>query len=152
VKPVLRASLPLVIATLLSISTRAMGQCGGKPGFRDVVAGEPLPAQGRGEPVNQVDLDRREEGPAVAGPRSRAAEQAERLFKAERWAEAAEALRRVARGETDDDQGNRQIAEYRLAIALYRLGFYHASYHILSEIADRPTHLRFDRRAPEGGA
>ena len=37
---------------------------------------------------------------------------AKRAFDAERWPEAAALLQRVAEGETGDDQGNRQIAQY----------------------------------------
>ena len=53
-------------------------------------------------------------------------------------------LYRVYKGETGDDEGNKQIAQYHLAIALYRLKFYQASYGIFSEIADKPNHLKFN--------
>ena len=69
---------------------------------------------------------------------------AKRLFDGERWSEAALALYRVYKGETGDDAGNKQIAQYHLAIALYRLKFYQASYGIFSEIADKPNHLKFN--------
>ena len=69
---------------------------------------------------------------------------AKRLFDGERWSEAALGLYRVYKGETGDDPGNRQIAQYHLAIALYRLKFYQASYGIFSEIADKPNHLKFN--------
>ncbi len=69
---------------------------------------------------------------------------AKRLFDAEHWSEAALGLYRVYKGETGDDPGNRQIAQYHLAIALYRLKFYQASYAIFSEIADKPSHLKFN--------
>jgi tetratricopeptide (TPR) repeat protein len=68
---------------------------------------------------------------------------AKRLFDGERWSEAALGLYRVYKGETGDDPGNQQIAQYHLAIALYRLKFYQASYGIFSEIADKPNHLKF---------
>ena len=44
---------------------------------------------------------------------------------------------------TGDDEGNKQLAQYHLAIALYRLQFYQASYAIFSEIAEKPNHLKF---------
>jgi len=69
---------------------------------------------------------------------------AKRLFDGERWSEAALGLYRVYKGETGDDPGNRQMAQYHLAIALYRLKFYQASYGIFSEIADKPNHLKFN--------
>ena len=68
---------------------------------------------------------------------------AKRLFDTERWSEAALGLYRVYKGETGDDAGNRQVAQYHLAIALYRLKFFQASYGIFSEIADKPNHLKF---------
>ena len=68
---------------------------------------------------------------------------AKRLFDTERWSEAALGLYRVYKGETGDDGGNRQVAQYHLAIALYRLKFFQASYGIFSEIADKPNHLKF---------
>ena len=60
------------------------------------------------------------------------AAQAKRLFDGEKWSDAALALYRVVEGETGDDEGNKQIAQYHLAIALYRLKFYQASYGIFS--------------------
>ncbi len=47
-------------------------------------------------------------------------------------------------GETGDDAGNKQVAEYYLAISLYRLKFYQASYAIFSVVADNPNHLKFN--------
>jgi hypothetical protein len=97
------------------------------------------------KPGKDIDID---EGgtaaPAVAGQMTEEAATAKRLFDGERWSEAALALYRVYKGETGDDAGNRQIAQYHLAIALYRLKFYQASYAIFSEIADKPNHLKFN--------
>lgn len=94
----------------------------------------------------EVDLDEgaADEGPVTAGQMTEEAAQAKRLFDAERWSEAALALKRVVAGDTGDDEGNKQIAQYHLAIALYRLQFYQASYGIFSEIADKPNHLKFN--------
>ena len=74
---------------------------------------------------------------------SEAAAAAKQLFDKERWNEAAQALHGVVSGETGDDPGNKQLAEYYLAISLYRLRFYQASYAIFSVIADNPSHLKF---------
>jgi tetratricopeptide (TPR) repeat protein len=82
-------------------------------------------------------------GAVTAGQMTEEAATAKRLFDGERWSEAALGLYRVYKGETGDDAGNRQIAQYHLAIALYRLKFYQASYGIFSEIADKPNHLKF---------
>ncbi len=83
-------------------------------------------------------------GPAVAGQMTEQGAQAKRLFDNERWADAALALYRVYKGETGDDEGNRQLAQYHLAIALYRMKFYQGAYGIFSEIADKPNHLKFN--------
>jgi tetratricopeptide (TPR) repeat protein len=83
-------------------------------------------------------------GPVTAGQMTEEAATAKRLFDGERWSEAALGLYRVYKGETGDDPGNRQIAQYHLAIALYRLKFFQASYGIFSEIADKPNHLKFN--------
>jgi tetratricopeptide (TPR) repeat protein len=98
------------------------------------------PAKGR----RDIDLDDGGGGaPVNAGQMTEEAATAKRLFDGERWSEAALGLYRVYKGETGDDPGNRQIAQYHLAIALYRLKFYQASYGIFSEIADKPNHLKF---------
>jgi len=53
------------------------------------------------------------------------------------------ALSGVVAGETGDDPGNQQLAQYYLAISLYRLKFYQASYAIFSVIADNRNHIKF---------
>ncbi len=82
--------------------------------------------------------------PPQAGQMTEQAAQAKRLFDGEKWADASLALYRVYKGETGDDEGNKQLAQYHLAIALYRLKFYQAAYGIFSEIADKPNHLKFN--------
>jgi tetratricopeptide (TPR) repeat protein len=94
----------------------------------------------------EIELDdgTADEGPVTAGQMTEEAARGKQLFDAERWGEAAPALERVVDGDTDDDRGNRQIAQYHLGIALYRLHFYEASYGIFAEIADKPSHLKFN--------
>jgi len=82
--------------------------------------------------------------PPTAGQMSEQAAQAKHLFDGEKWSEAALALYRVYKGETGDDEGNKQLAQYHLAIALYRLKFYQAAYAYFSEISDKPNHLKFN--------
>ena len=82
--------------------------------------------------------------PPVAGQMTEQAAQAKRLFDGEKWGDAALALYRVHKGETGDDEGNKQLAQYHLAICLYRLKFYQGAYGIFSEIADKPNHLKFN--------
>jgi tetratricopeptide (TPR) repeat protein len=104
------------------------------------------PAKGAPQQApREVALDEpADEGPVTAGQMTEEAAQGKRLFDAERWSEAALVLKRVVDGETGDDEGNKQIAQYHLAIALYRLQFFQASYAIFSEIADKQNHLKFN--------
>jgi hypothetical protein len=93
-----------------------------------------------------IDLDEEapaQQGPVVAGQMTEEAAAAKKLFDRERWSEAAQALHRVVNGDTGDDPGNKQLAQYYLAISLYRLKFYQASYAIFSVIADNKNHLKF---------
>ncbi|WP_437970796.1 hypothetical protein WMF04_16575 [Sorangium sp. So ce260] len=110
----------------------------GKP-----VAAEKADAKGATKPTKEVNLDE-DAGPVTAGQMTEEAAQAKRLFDSERWSDAARQLKRVVDGDTGDDEGNRQIAQYHLAIALYRLQFYQASYAIFSQVADKPNHLKFN--------
>jgi len=103
-------------------------------------------AEGGGNKNVDIDLDAdtpEAQGPVVAGQMTEAAAKAKKLFDRERWNEASLALYRVVAGETGDDPGNQQLAQYYLAIALYRLKFYQASYQMFWQIADNPNHLKF---------
>ncbi len=96
------------------------------------------PAKGA-KPAKPVDNS----PPPQAGQPTEAAAQAKRLYESEKWWDAAKALFRVANGETGDDEGNKQIAQFNLAKALYKLKFYQAAYSIFSEIADKPNHVKY---------
>jgi tetratricopeptide (TPR) repeat protein len=107
-------------------------------------AAAPAKDDGKAKP-REVNLDEgASDAPVTAGQMTEEAAQGKRLFDAERWSEAALILKRVVDGETGDDEGNKQIAQYHLAICLYRLQFYQASYGIFSSIADKPNHLKFN--------
>jgi hypothetical protein len=97
---------------------------------------EPVAAPGQ-KPVDNSP-------PPTAGQMTEQAAQAKRLFDGEKWSEASLALYRVYKGETGDDEGNKQLAQYHLAISLYRLKFYQAAYAYFSEISDKPNHLKFN--------
>jgi hypothetical protein len=100
-----------------------------------------------------IDLDEEEEDeeiddeaaqPAVtAGTMSEGARAAKALFDEKRWDEAAVALYGVLAGETGDDDGNKQLAQYFLSISLYRMKLYRASYALFGFIADNRNHLKF---------
>ncbi|WP_437593178.1 tetratricopeptide repeat protein [Sorangium sp. So ce1000] len=114
-----------------------------QPGKGKPVAAEKADAKGDKKPSKEVNLDE-DAGPVTAGQMTEEAAQGKRLFDSERWNDAARQLKRVVDGDTGDDEGNKQIAQYHLAIALYRLQFYQASYAIFSQIADKPNHLKFN--------
>ncbi len=80
--------------------------------------------------------------PTTAGMMTEEAARAKRLFDSEKWGEATSALSRVASGETGDDQGNRELAQYHLAIALFRLKRMREATSIFAEIARDHGHLK----------
>lgn len=114
----------------------------------------PKPTDKGNKPKSGADIELDETTPMTApkdagvtpqaGQMTEQAAQAKRLFDGEKWADGALALYRVYKGETGDDEGNKQLAQYHLAIALYRLKFYQAAYGIFSEIADKTSHLKFN--------
>jgi len=141
------ASICLVASALLLSPVQGQAQPqqkGGKPAA--AAAEDPKKAAAAEDKPKEIDLDEgaADEGPVTAGQMTEEAAQAKRLFDAERWSDAALILKRVVDGDTGDDEGNKQIAQYHLAIALYRLQFYQASYAIFSQVADKPNHLKFN--------
>jgi tetratricopeptide (TPR) repeat protein len=84
-----------------------------------------------------------DDGPVTAGQSTGDAAAARFLFEAGNWRDAAPALERVASGETGDDEANRQIARFRLGIALYHLGLYHGSLKVFGAVADAPGHYGY---------
>lgn len=144
--------LPLSAPEPLALAQPKPGAAG-KPAKPDAKKDDKA-AKGKGKPGDknqpvEVDLDdpgtkKDDDAPAVAGQMSEEAATAKKLFEAEKWGEAALQLNRVFKGETGDDKGNQQIAQYELAVSLYRLQFYQASYGIFSQIADKPNHLKFN--------
>src|SRR5207249_3228683 len=74
------------------------------------------------------------------GQPTEAAAQAKRLYESEKWWDAAQALYRVYSGETGDDEGNKQIAQFNFAKTLYKLKFYQGAYKIFIDISERPNH------------
>jgi hypothetical protein len=105
-----------------------------------------------------IDLDDGERGPRTGirlddeatptpGQMTEEASQIKRHFDGNKWLEASLGLDRVYRGETGDDRGNRQIAQYQLAIALYNQRFYTASLGIFRAIADDLDHNKHKETA-----
>lgn len=98
------------------------------------------PAKG-GEDVEDLGGDEPE---VKAGAPSPQFQKAKKFLDQERWADAAVEFHNVLRNNTDD-AGNTQHAKYWLAVALYHLEFYQASYTYFYEIAKSPKHLDFEK-------
>ena len=116
---------------------------GGKPAKAAAPAAGAPAKKGKGVDIDLDEGAPAAQAPVVAGQMTEAAASAKQLFDKEKWNDAAQALHRVVNGETGDDPGNKQLAEYFLAISLYRLKFYQASYAIFSVVADNPNHVKF---------
>jgi len=82
--------------------------------------------------------------PHSPGQMSERAAQAKRLFDGEKWSEALGALRAVATGATGDDLGNREIAGYHTAIALYRMGNHRDALAQFLLISSDRSHLKWN--------
>jgi hypothetical protein len=82
--------------------------------------------------------------PPIAGQMTEAAAKAKRLYDSERWNDAAAALVHVASGETGDDEGNRHLAFYHLAICRYRVKRFDDAAIMFAMIAKQPNHLKFN--------
>ena len=70
------------------------------------------------------------------------AARAKHLFDGGRWEQASLLLKRVSDGETGDDETNRELAQYRIAIALFNLKYLQMSYAIFSDIAAKSKHVK----------
>jgi hypothetical protein len=123
-------AIPLVLA------------CGStKPASSPDAANVPLPLTCDGVPPAGATITAEPAGdlPPEPGPMSEHAIQAKQLYDAHKWEEAIPVLRKVAGGGTDD-RGNRELAQFRLAVALLRTAQEKESYALLSSIAREPTH------------
>ncbi|MBL8721968.1 MAG: hypothetical protein JNL79_38645 [Myxococcales bacterium] len=85
-----------------------------------------------------------DEAEVKAGAPSPQFQKAKKFLDQERWADAAVEFHNVLRNNTDD-AGNTQHAKYWLAVALYHLEYYQASYTYFYEIAKQPKHLDFEK-------
>lgn len=80
---------------------------------------------------------------AVAGKPSEDMASAKNAFDQKLWPAAASGMYQVVSGQTKDDAGNKQLAEFYLAQSLYYLKFYQASFDGFAKIASNPKHLKF---------
>ena len=112
--------------------------------------GKPGKASTRPVSNREIDLDQPGTGatPALVGPPPSAgqmtelAANAKRLFDSERWNDAVRAFDSVVDGTTGDDEGNRQLAQYHRAVALFKLRRFPESAAGFREIATSTRHLK----------
>ncbi len=145
------AAMTALMAAVVLTGTSAEAQRKKKPATPPPSAGQPAPvdlddsSSTPAKPGKKPTASADSSGPPPqAGQPTDAAAQAKRLYESEKWWDAAQALFRVSSGETGDDEGNKQIAQFNLAKALYKLKFYQGAYSIFSEIADKPNHLKYN--------
>jgi tetratricopeptide (TPR) repeat protein len=109
--------------------------------FAPTAGADPTHAGGR---VVDLDVPTPPSMPAV----TEAAAHALRTFDANHWSEAAIELQRVVSGDTGDAKAVRQLAQFDLAVALYRLKLFQASFAVFSEITSDPSHPMFSAALP----
>ncbi|MFO0663833.1 MAG: hypothetical protein U0174_07775 [Polyangiaceae bacterium] len=149
-RSVVLAALPALLGlSLASHDVSAQPRRGGKP---KPPAGAPAkPPAGGGDieldepPPDQKGAKKDSGVTPTAGQMTEAAAKAKREFANGAWENAALGLYNVYKGNTGDDEGNKQYAQFDLAIALYNLKYYQAAYGIFSEIAEKPSHLKFNQ-------
>ncbi len=135
------APLPAAVSTTSAppdVSVQSDG--GAAPSLAALPASLTCLAKASAAPITQARLVRRR--PPVPGQMTEAAAKAKALYDAEKWAEALDALKAVAEGDTGDDDGNRQLAGYHAAVALFRLNRYRESYATFHGIAKNRNHLK----------
>lgn len=144
-------SIRWLAAAPLMVACSSAGPSAPVPAPPPGSSGAPLAANGANEPcvcppdesfVSPSPAPQTE--PVLAGQMTEEAAQAKRLYDGERWADARMLLDRIVRGDTGDDVGNRQIAEYHSAIASYRLEEHERALEQLAAISQNPNHLKFD--------
>jgi hypothetical protein len=108
------------------------GACGGSP--------EPSAVPATAQCRIDGQVVQTESPPTPVGKASFEATRSDEFFKKERWPDAAEAAQRVVDGFTDDDEGNVQLAELRLAISNYRLHREPDSQRLFTLIVEEPHH------------
>jgi hypothetical protein len=82
--------------------------------------------------------------PPAIGTMTEQAAQAKRLFDKAQWEQAAVELEPFALGAHGDDEGNRQLAEYHLAVVHYNLKDYDAATDLFLLIVEDRSHHKFN--------
>jgi hypothetical protein len=140
----------LVLASVVGFSGTAASLASAAP-----PKPKPKPPVAQPQPRGDVDPDAapkaprttaastNEGPPPVPGKPSDLAEQAKKLYLAEKWSDAAMALFDVAANKAGDDAGNKQIAQFNFAKALYNLKYYQGAYAIFSAISEKSNHIKY---------
>lgn len=147
--------LTSTLALGLSVGALSSSALVASPAHADVIdMDDDEPSPSKGKPAAKggsgvIDLD--DEGAASGGGEAAVAGQptsdmaaAKNAFDQKRWAQAAAGMYKVVSGETGDDPGNKQLAEFYLAQSLYFLKFYQSSFDGFTKIANNPQHLKFN--------
>ncbi len=117
------------------------------PNSVTITVGQPLACvpseRGHGDAIVMIPHAPNELSP-TPGQMTEQAAQAKRLFDSEKWAAAAVALAHVASGESGDDEGNKQLAQYHLGIAQFREHFFDAALATFADIAKDRLHLKWE--------
>ena len=132
----MRTAIPVAMAA----AAIAAVACGGTPGPDARSAGISPGWTCSTEPLSAASIDTRPT--ATVGTPTPAAAQARRLYEEEKWDAAIDALGPVVRGATEDDEGNRQLAQFMLGKAFYRAHRYDECVAILRGIARTLHHLK----------
>jgi tetratricopeptide (TPR) repeat protein len=74
--------------------------------------------------------------------------QAKRLYETDHWLDAIPALQRVTSGETGDDDGNRELAEYFLACSFFKTGQFAFALDTFRPVATNPSHQKHRQAVP----
>lgn len=149
--------LTSTLAVSLSVGALLASALVASPAHAEVIDmddDEPAPSKS-GKPAAKgssgvIDLDDEDAGSsgggeaAVAGQPTSDMAAAKNAFDQKRWAQAAAGMYKVVAGETGDDPGNKQLAEFYLAQSLYFLKFYQSSFDGFTKIASNPQHLKFN--------
>lgn len=134
-------------APRLALLVLLLSACGEARGPSDQTPSAPPPGDACVSPPGSLGVPPATKAAALApspGPMTESAARAKRLFDSEKWAEAEVALGKVAAGETGDDEGNRQVALYLRAIALFRSKRAPEAAALFGTIAANPGHARFE--------
>ncbi len=78
--------------------------------------------------------------PDADAPVSEVFDRAQRDLKTEFWLDAAKGLLAVQRGDTHDSRKTRQVAQYQLAVAIYRLHYYVEAMRVFRIVASIKGH------------